>query len=103
MKTHRWDLPPQPGQKKQSRTYQLMVKRAKLALVAPVEPLEDDLMIGSSNLETDHAKIPSKIHETSPPLKPTNKHAILIPTSFFIHSTSPPSQSLASVSTAEHK
>jgi len=80
-----------------------MVKRAELALVAPVEPLEDDLMIGSSNLETDHAKIPSKIRETSPPLKPANKRAILNTTAFFIPSASPPSQSLASVSTAEHK
>ena len=103
MKTHRWDLPPRPGQTKQSWTYQLMVKRAELALVPPIEPLKDDLMIGSSNMEMDHSKIPPKIRETSPPLKPASKHAILNMTAFVIPSTSPPSQSLASVSTAEHK
>jgi len=40
---------PQAGPERQSWTYQLNSKWSQLALIPPIEPLEDNSMVGSSN------------------------------------------------------
>jgi len=52
-------------------------RRAELALVPPVELAEDDLMIGSSNLEAAHGKMAYDIRQKSPPLKQASSRTLL--------------------------
>ena len=72
-------LTPQASQMGWSQTYQLIFKCAQLALIPPVEILEDNLMVGSSNW--DDEKKTSNLGYTSPPLKPAIKWT---PTGYYI-------------------
>jgi len=71
-------------------------RRAELALVPPVELAEDDLMIGSSNLEAAHGKMAYDIRQKSPPLKQASSRTLLNTTTLVIAST-PPTPCIASV------
>ena len=76
----------------------LLVKHAELTFIPPMELLEEETLIGSSNWEDHPGKIAFGNCEMLPPLKPAIKCSLLNTASFAILSVSPQTSSITLIS-----